>query len=82
MVNRNPSWMVKWNSHFEAAAVGYKKLYRSRNDTRKNVQKDSKLQATSIGEFIEKYNAQRLHQSLKEYDTPLEAYLQMKLAVA
>lgn len=36
----------------------------------------------SIGEFIEKYNAQRLHQSLKEYDTPLEAYLQMKLAVA
>jgi len=36
----------------------------------------------SIGEFIEKYNAQRLHQSLKEYDTPLEAYLQMNLAVA
>ncbi len=36
----------------------------------------------SIGEFIEKYNAQRLHQSLKEYDTPLEAYLQIKLAVA
>jgi len=36
----------------------------------------------SIGEFIEKYNAQRLHQSLKEYDTPLEAYFQMKLAVA
>lgn len=33
-------------------------------------------------EFIEKYNAQRLHQSLKEYDTPLEAYLQIKLAVA
>jgi hypothetical protein len=23
-----------------------------------------------------------LHQSLKQYDTPLEAYLQMKLAVA
>jgi putative transposase len=36
----------------------------------------------SIGAFIEKYNAERLHQSLKEYDTPLEAYLQMKLAVA
>jgi len=36
----------------------------------------------SIGEFIQKYNDQRLHQSLKEYDTPLEAYLQMKLAVA
>jgi putative transposase len=36
----------------------------------------------SIGEFIDKYNAQRLHQSLKEYDTPLEAYFQMKLAVA
>lgn len=36
----------------------------------------------SIGAFIDKYNAQRLHQSLKEYDTPLEAYLQTKLAVA
>jgi len=36
----------------------------------------------SIGEFIEKYNARRLHQSLKQYDTPLEAYLQMKPAVA
>jgi len=36
----------------------------------------------SIGAFIEKYNAERLHQSLKKYDTPLEAYLQMKLAVA
>lgn len=35
----------------------------------------------SIGEFIRKYNSQRLHQSLKEYDTPLEAYLQTKLAV-
>ncbi len=35
----------------------------------------------SIGEFIRKYNQQRLHQSLKEYDTPLEAYLQTKLAV-
>ena len=28
----------------------------------------------SIGEFMEKYNARRLHQSLGEYDTPLEAY--------
>jgi putative transposase len=36
----------------------------------------------SIGAFIDKYNAQRLHQSLKEYDTPLEAYLLTKLAVA
>ena len=36
----------------------------------------------SIGEFIEKYNARRLHQALKEYDMPLEAYLQTKLAVA
>ena len=34
----------------------------------------------SIGTFIDKYNALRLHQSLKEYDTPLEAYLQTKLA--
>ena len=36
----------------------------------------------NIREFIEKYNAQRLHQSLKEYDTPFEAYRQTKLAVA
>lgn len=36
----------------------------------------------SIGEFIQKYNQQRLHQSLKEYDTPLESYLQMSLPVA
>jgi len=36
----------------------------------------------SIGEFIQKYNQQRLHQSLKEYDTPLEAYCQTRLAVA
>ena len=35
----------------------------------------------SIREFIEKYNTQRLLQSLKEYDTPLEAYIQIKLAV-
>ena len=36
----------------------------------------------SIGEFMEKYNARRLHQSLGEYDTPLEAYCQMQMAVA
>jgi len=36
----------------------------------------------SIGEYIRKYNNERLHQSLKEYDTPLEAYHQIKLAVA
>ena len=36
----------------------------------------------SIGEFIRKYNQDRLHQSLGEYDTPLEAYRQMQMAVA
>lgn len=36
----------------------------------------------SIGQFIEKYNALRLHQSLGIYDTPLEAYRQMQMAVA
>ena len=36
----------------------------------------------SIGEFMEKYNARRLHQSLGEYDTPLEAYRQMQMPVA
>lgn len=36
----------------------------------------------SIVEFIRKYNQQRLHQSLKEYDMPLEVYRQTKLAVA
>ncbi len=36
----------------------------------------------SIGEFMEKYNARRLHQSLGEYDTPLEAYRQMQMAMA
>ena len=36
----------------------------------------------SIGEFIEKYNAQRLHQSLGIYDTPLEAYRQMQMVAA
>ena len=49
----------------------YMKCYESVRDCRR-----------SIGEFIEKYNTRRLHQSLKEYDTPLEAYLQKKLAVA
>jgi len=43
MVNRNPIRMVTLNSHFEATPVGYKKLYRSENDTKKNVQKDSNL---------------------------------------
>ena len=33
----------------------------------------------SIGEFIRKYNQERLHQSLGEYDTPLEAYRQMQM---
>jgi len=36
----------------------------------------------SIGEFIQKYNQDRLHQSLGEYDMPLEAYRQMQMAVA
>jgi putative transposase len=36
----------------------------------------------SIGEFIEKYNTQRLHQSLGIYDTPLEAYRQMQMVAA
>ena len=36
----------------------------------------------SIGEFIRKYNQERLHQSLGEYDTPFEAYLQMQMAIA
>jgi len=36
----------------------------------------------NIGEFIQKYNQQRLHQSLKEYDTLLEAYCQARLALA
>ena len=36
----------------------------------------------SIVEFIHKYTQQRLHQSLKEYDTYLKAYRQTKLAVA
>lgn len=36
----------------------------------------------SIGEFIRKYNQERLHQSLGEDDTPFEAYHQIPMAVA
>ena len=36
----------------------------------------------SIGEFIRKYNQDRLHPSLGQYDTPYEAYCQMQMAVA
>jgi len=36
----------------------------------------------SIGEFIRKYNQERFHQSLGEYDTPYEAYRQMQMAMA
>jgi len=36
----------------------------------------------SVEEYIEKYNRERLHQSLKEYDAPLEAYLQKELLMA
>ena len=36
----------------------------------------------SIGEFIRKYNQERFHQSLGEYDMPFEAYRQMQMAVA
>ena len=36
----------------------------------------------SIGAFIKKYNNLRLHQSLGNYDTPLEAYKQMQKAAA
>jgi len=49
----------------------YTKAYESIRDCERN-----------IGEFMEKYNARRLHESLGEYDTPLKAYLQTKLAVA
>ena len=49
----------------------YTKSYESVWDCKKN-----------IGKFMEKYNTLRLHQSLGEYDTPREAWLQMKLAVA
>jgi putative transposase len=36
----------------------------------------------SIRSYIDRYNRERLHQSLGEYDTPFEAYRQMKMAVA
>lgn len=36
----------------------------------------------SVEEYIEKYNRERLHRSLKKYDTPLEAYLQKELLIA
>jgi putative transposase len=36
----------------------------------------------SLREYIDRYNRERLHQSQKEYDTPFEAYQQMKMAVA
>ena len=36
----------------------------------------------SLREYNDRYNRERLHQSLKEYDTPFEAYRQMKMAVA
>jgi len=49
----------------------YTKCYESVEDCRR-----------SIRSYIDRYNSVRLHQSLGEYDTPLEAYLQMKMAVA
>ena len=36
----------------------------------------------SIGEFIRKYNEERLHQSLGVYDTPFEAYYQLPAGAA
>ena len=36
----------------------------------------------SIGEFIRKYNEERLHQSLGVYDMPLEAYYQLPVSAA
>ena len=36
----------------------------------------------SLGEFIQKYNQERLHQSLGKHDTPSEAYHQMQMTVA
>ena len=36
----------------------------------------------SLGEFIQKYNQERLHQSLGKYDTPSEAYHQMQMTGA
>jgi len=49
----------------------YTKSYESVEDCRR-----------SIRSYIDRYNRVRLHQSLGEYDTPLEAYRQMKMAVA
>lgn len=37
---------------------------------------------SSISSYIDRYNRVRLHQSLGDYDTPFEAYRQMKMAVA
>jgi len=36
----------------------------------------------SIGGFIQKYNQERLHQSLGKYDTPSEANYKMQMTVA
>jgi len=36
----------------------------------------------SLREYIERYNRERLRQSLKEYDTPFEACRQMRMAAA
>ena len=36
----------------------------------------------STGEYIQKYNQERLHQSLGKHDTPSEAYHQMQMTVA
>ena len=36
----------------------------------------------SLGEFIRKYNEERLHQSLGVYDTPFEAYYQLTASMA
>lgn len=49
----------------------YTKCYESVEDCRR-----------SIRSYIDRYNRVRLHQSLGEYDTPFEAYRQMKMAVA
>jgi len=36
----------------------------------------------SIGEFIHKYNEEKLHQSLGVYDTPFGAYYQLPVSGA
>ena len=36
----------------------------------------------SFGEFIRKYNEERLDQSLGAYDTPFEAYHQLQASMA